>query len=128
ANLARGKFLCLRRGQWDQGLPLVVKGTDERWRSAARQDQAGPTEPEACRAVGDAWWQIAEEERGRNRTVLRRRASDWYDKGLADLSGAPLWQLVEKIKPYRGAPDLVKLKPVRNLDWKNPLTPPAAGK
>src|SRR5205807_2329363 len=98
------------------------------WQSAATLDGARPKDPEPCRAVGDAWWQLAEGETGRTRVALRRRASEWYDKGLAGLTGLPQTQLVQKIKPYRGPPDLSKIKPALDLNLREPAAAPIKAK
>src|SRR5262249_35571327 len=38
ANLAVGKFYCLRKGNWTKGLPMLAKGGDEKWKALAKTE------------------------------------------------------------------------------------------
>ncbi|HEX8913704.1 MAG TPA: discoidin domain-containing protein [Humisphaera sp.] len=83
ANRAVGSYLCLARGQWAAGLPLLaVHGTDL-VRLAATRDLAAPAAAEAQAAVGDAWWQAGEVEVPSNQLAMRRRAAAWYAAALS---------------------------------------------
>src|SRR5262249_7509411 len=42
ANLVVGKFLSLRLGDWDRGLPLLAKGADAKFKTQAENDLAKP--------------------------------------------------------------------------------------
>src|SRR5262249_22048438 len=60
ANLQVGKFLCLRQGDWEKGLPLLAKGSDAKLKAQAANDLAKPTKAAKQVEVGDGWWNLAE--------------------------------------------------------------------
>jgi hypothetical protein len=86
ANLTVGGYLCLQKGEWAGGLPLLAKGADPALRSAAELDLAGPADSGAQLAVGDAWWEAAEKDPA-SKDALRERAAFWYARGLPKVSG-----------------------------------------
>jgi hypothetical protein len=87
ANLTKGKFLCLLKGEWDKGLPFLAAGGEDRLAVAAGKDTGGPTEAEAQAEVAEAWWDLAEAEKGPAKTQLLRRAHHWYKQAHSDLKG-----------------------------------------
>lgn len=87
ANFAVGQYLAVVKGLWVSGLPLLAKGSDAGYRSAAERDLSAPGEPLAQAAAADAWWDLAEKEMGASRENLRARALSWYEKSQAGLSG-----------------------------------------
>jgi hypothetical protein len=68
ANLKLGKFLCLIKGDWERGLPLLVKGSDAGLRDLALRDLNRPATPLGLKDVADAWLKLALAERGAGRT------------------------------------------------------------
>ena len=76
-NLAVGRFRCFVRGDWDGGLPLLAKGSDDALRAAAERDLARPTEPAAEAPAGSGWWDAADQAKGPARDRLRARAVYW---------------------------------------------------
>jgi hypothetical protein len=87
ANLVVGRFRCLVKGDWDAGVLLLARGSDERLRRVARLDLRKPVNPPDQVEVGDGWWDLAETERGPARTNLQRRAGHWYKMAAPKLSG-----------------------------------------
>jgi len=56
ANFTAGKYLCLVKGDWDKGLPLLAKGSDAKLKELAQKELAGPKDAAEQAAVGDGWW------------------------------------------------------------------------
>jgi len=86
SNAAVGRYLCLLKGDWTEGLPHLAKGSDETTRALAAADLAGPPDAAAQNLLGDGWWDLAEKERP-STELLHERAAIWYFKALPKLSG-----------------------------------------
>lgn len=56
ANLAVGKYLCLIRGDWAAGLPMLGKGTDPALKAIAAKELAAPKSGEALADLAEEWW------------------------------------------------------------------------
>jgi hypothetical protein len=84
ANFAVGKFLCVVKGDWRRGVAMLALGSNEKYRSAARLELEGA--PDAL-ALGDAWWEIADELEGSAKSRTQAHAGQWYRKALPTLSG-----------------------------------------
>ncbi|HXG11685.1 MAG TPA: PA14 domain-containing protein [Gemmataceae bacterium] len=115
ANLAVGRYLCLFKGQWDQGLAHLVRGGAGKLPEAAHKDRravaaAIPLMVEA----GDAWWELAQTEPGGvPKAELQRRAHHWYQKALSGLSGDERTRIEQRIKVIQAShPDLRPPDPV----------------
>jgi hypothetical protein len=87
ANSKVGRFLCLYKGQWAKGLPLLAAGSDGPARSVAKKDLAGAATPEAQTALGDSWWELSDKEQGLVLQHLQWRAAFWYRQALPSLTG-----------------------------------------
>jgi hypothetical protein len=87
ANLALGKFYCFAAGNWDQGLPMLAKGSDAALQKLARVDLAGAENPQAQANVGDGWFDLSEKPNAAGKSQLRARAGHWYEKAVTNLSG-----------------------------------------
>jgi beta-lactamase regulating signal transducer with metallopeptidase domain len=84
ANLAIGRFQCLVRMNWKQGLADLLKGSNPAFRAAAANDLSTPTHYDKQVAAGDLWWDLAEKEQNGAQLALRRRAAYWYTQAVAD--------------------------------------------
>ncbi|WP_439621892.1 family 16 glycoside hydrolase [Gemmata sp.] len=88
ASAAVGKFLCLMKGDWDRGAPLLAAGSDAEFKRLAEQEVARPAAAADRVALGDGWWDLAAKAPGgRPRAQLQRRAGHWYREAVAELSG-----------------------------------------
>lgn len=88
ANFAMGRFLCIAVGDWDQGLPMLAKGSDADLKALATRDLAQPAGVADQIGVGDGWWSLSEKEA--NATLKRRlktRAMTWYKIALPAADG-----------------------------------------
>ena len=108
ANLEVGLFMCLVKGDWDNGRDLLAKGSDPKFKAAAERDLAQPGQSVEQILVGDAWWDLAETEKnGSRKERLQARARHWYEQA------AP------------GAPSLARVKIEKRLESMEPVVPGA---
>jgi formylglycine-generating enzyme required for sulfatase activity len=87
ACLAVGRWHCFSRDEWEEGLKLLAKGSDEALKSLAAEELASkPSKAEDKVARGDAWWELADKATGKARSAMRRRAGHWYQEAMPDLA------------------------------------------
>jgi hypothetical protein len=99
ANVEVGKFLCLLKGNWEKGLPLLAQqSADETLRDLAKKDLAAPTQPNDQVEVGDGWWALAGSETGLAKWQLQKRADTWYKQAAPDLTGITKSRIDKRIK------------------------------
>jgi hypothetical protein len=90
AKSAAGRYRCLVKNDWERGLPLLMDGTDAKYKELAERDQAAATADAAVQAeVADQWWALGETHLGRARLACRTRAAHWYKLAGPGLSGLP---------------------------------------
>jgi len=87
ANLALGKYLCLGKQQWTEGLLYLAQGDDESLRQAAEKDFAATKEPSRKAEAAEAWWDAAQRTKTPERHTMLARAGFWYEQCLTDASG-----------------------------------------
>ncbi len=54
ANLVVGRYACFSKGDWEKGLPMLVKCSDETLKAAAKLE-AEASDPEKTSKAADAW-------------------------------------------------------------------------
>jgi formylglycine-generating enzyme required for sulfatase activity len=97
ACLVVGRWCCFHQGDWDEGMKLLAKGSDNALKSLAADELASkPATAKARVARGDAWWDVAEKEDGKTKAVMRQRAGRWYQEALPDLPSGLAKAKVEK--------------------------------
>ncbi len=96
ANLAAGKYRCFVQSDWETGLPMLALCSDAGLKAAATLELAGTAKPQDQVAVGDAWWNLAEKEEGKEVGPLRERAIHWYRQALPELANTLLKSKVEQ--------------------------------
>ncbi len=105
ANLTVGRYLCLVKGEWKQGLPMLANGSDANLKAAAELELAKPEATEARVEVGDAWWALGESERDSfTKAQLLARAVHWYRTAMPDLAGLSKIKVGKRIKTYLETP------------------------
>lgn len=88
ANLVLGRWYCLVKEDWRQGLPYLAKGSNEGLKVLAHQElTAPPAEPEGQVKLADAWWDLSQAADAEAKEALARRAGHWYQQALPSLSG-----------------------------------------
>lgn len=82
-NLAYGKHLGFRVGEWADGLPKLAKGDDPALKDLARKDLANPKDPRGQVEVAKAWFDYAAKAEAVHRPGILLRAKHWYDRAVA---------------------------------------------
>ena len=81
AAAAFGMFLCFTKGDWETGLPLLLKGNNEVLREMAREDleRGSDPDPQEQTQLADMWWDLGERAKSITyRQPCRERALHWY--------------------------------------------------
>ena len=105
ANLIVGRYLCLRKNNWPEGLSLIAKASDATWKELGKQEAAAPQEATDQVKLADLWWDAAA-KRGEKKDdpwqkPMQARAIYWYRTALPNLSGLTL----AKVKTRIGSDD-----------------------
>ncbi len=85
ANLAAGRYLCLVKGRWDEGVPMLALGRDEALKAVAQRDMQGASSAEEQVELGDDWWNLAQTRKNEQNEMMLR-AGSWYGTAKAGLS------------------------------------------
>jgi WD40 repeat protein len=96
ANREMGVYFCLVKGNWDKGLPLLVKGQDKDYLALAKRDLANPKETLEQLDIGDEYYRLAEAEKALTHKNLLKRSYYWYVKCLPNLGSGLNKLRVEK--------------------------------
>ncbi|MFC1596952.1 hypothetical protein ACFL5Q_03295 [Planctomycetota bacterium] len=86
ANLSAGRYLCLVKGDWDRGIPMLALGGDPALKALATKELEGAASSDEEAALGDGWWDLAQVEQGDARKSMMRRAGSWYRAAQAGVS------------------------------------------
>lgn len=84
ANLAIGRFRCLLKGAWSQGLPMLAIGGEGASARLAAQELRGTA---SAVELANGWWELAENEQEAASQQLRAHAAHWYQQALPELNG-----------------------------------------
>ena len=104
ASAKFGRFLCLLKGDWEAGLPLLAQGDDERLKAAAVLDLKETTAAGRA-AVADRWLEVVEKIELVERVETRVRAYHSYLVAANELVG------LDKSRVEKRIADLEKLEP-----------------
>ncbi len=86
-NYTLGRWYCFIKGQWERGLPHLVKADIAGVDDLARTDLAGPADAQSQVALAERWLTFAEIEKENARPQVQLRARYWLKKALPALSG-----------------------------------------
>src|SRR6185503_2337749 len=87
ANAEVGQNFCFGLGNWEAGLPMLAKGSQEALKALATRDLANPEQAPDQIALADEWRELAEKETGAVRQRIRERAAFWYSKAYGASTG-----------------------------------------
>ncbi|QDU51279.1 hypothetical protein Pan110_36430 [Gimesia panareensis] len=71
-------FYCLEKCDWNSGLQFLTKSDSPELLKTAAADLKRPSSPENQARLADAWWQVAEAEKGKVRKAYLLRGRYWY--------------------------------------------------
>lgn len=98
ANLAVGRYRCLMKGDWENGLPMLAKGSDAALKTAAIFELSNPTSNDEVVHLGDLWWEAgAKQTDTMYRAALYSHASVHYSKAIEKVTGLRKVQIEKRI-------------------------------
>jgi hypothetical protein len=82
-----GRFRAFVQGRFQDGLPLLAKGSDAALKSLIETEKAANLDSAARLAIGDAWWGLGEQAAPIFRQGHFIRAASWYVQVRRELTG-----------------------------------------
>lgn len=95
ANLAVGRYRCLLREQWEEGLPYLARGSEPQLARIAKLELALNADPVE---IGDAWWQRSHHYTGNVAKHIRNHAARVFAAALEDANLKTKEHLEERLK------------------------------
>ena len=96
ANLAVGRYLCLTKGDWENGLPMLALGSDAELKALAMKDLEWATSADEQVALADEWGELAQTRRGKEKEAFMLRAGAWYQQAQGSLASRLVEVKVQK--------------------------------
>jgi hypothetical protein len=90
ANLLLGRYFCLVKGDWDQGLVFLSRGADTRLQELAQAELGNPTIGQAQLDLAEGWWNLGVEDPTHQKS-FHLRAGYWYARAFPQLPTG-LWR------------------------------------
>jgi len=82
-----GRFRCFVEDRWEDGLPLLARGTDAELALLANGEAADLQSPANRLALADRWWEYADSHKGGEAAAAEGRARMHYGIVLNELTG-----------------------------------------
>lgn len=82
AHLALGRYLCLVRGNWTEGLDHLARSGDPLWQAAAELERSRGADPKAAAAIADAWMAVGDKAELWAKVPAYDRAAELYRAAL----------------------------------------------
>lgn len=100
ANFAVGAYCCFVLGQWEQGLPYLMRGSYAAVKDAvaAQQSLEGDADPEMIAEVAGKWWDVAPGLPLAYRSGVLQHASSLYERVEPALTGLELEAAKKRIE------------------------------
>ena len=87
ANVTYGKFLCLRKADWEKGLPHFLEGNDAKLKELAVKELRNPTEPADQLDLAEGWIDYAAKQAGPDKSAVQMRAYHWLRQARPKVTG-----------------------------------------
>lgn len=109
ANLIAGRYLSLKKGKWDQGLPMLAKSRDTDFSELAKLEISAPKTAESRVELADQWWKLAEtfDDEIQEQYQIKVHAAVWYRKALPDLTGIHKLRVEQRLEELKQVATLV---------------------
>jgi hypothetical protein len=82
ASQTLGWYLCCVRNCWDEGLPLLARGDDVRWRLLATFELSNKSAKQMVQ-LADEWWDMSNKASPAAERSLLFRSRHWYTQALS---------------------------------------------
>jgi hypothetical protein len=119
ANTTAGRYFCLSLERWDDGRPMLARGSDADLKKLAEMELANPSTPSEKAATGDGWYTLGKKAiKADEKNALLARALLWYQGAITELTG------VSKDRIQTRLAEIDKALPLdlERVNWDN-LTP-----
>lgn len=87
AKLTWGRWLCLRKGNWDEGLPLLVAGDDPQLQGLAKRELQVPAGQAEMVQLSNDWLTFAKSKKDHVEAQFADRAMYWLQQAIDQSSG-----------------------------------------
>lgn len=114
ANTVVGRFLCLRKLDWKNGLPLLTHATELKLRDlAAEESAATPSINSSAVAlkIADGWWDYAASQRDSIKLAVQLHAADWYRAAAGTTTGMRKLQIENRLAVADRGRDQIGVRP-----------------
>ncbi len=93
-----GRYLCLAKGEWSNGLSHLAIGDDVKLKTAAIADLSNPSDAVKQTEVGDAWYEAAKQAKPVDKPALMSRAKHWYELAAPTATGLTKIRIEARLK------------------------------
>lgn len=87
ASAAYGKYLCLRKGDWDKGLALLLESNEAKLKELAVKELRNPTEPADQIDLAEGWLAYGGKQAEPDKTIWLMRAYHWFRQARPKVTG-----------------------------------------
>lgn len=110
SSLVWGRWLCLRKNNWSEGLKALQHSDDAQLKDLAARDLQEPTAQEATRKLGTDWLEFAKSRKDHTQAGFADRALFWLEKAENQSSGLTKKQI-----------ETLRSEAVSVRDWNSPV-------
>ena len=101
ANSVVGKYICLTKGDWDKGLPILAKGSDKDYQEAAELELSTRDTTSKMKSA-DKWWDMADKEKLKTaKEAVMSHAVTLYKKVFPELGGIEKVKVEKRMEAFR---------------------------
>lgn len=101
AMTTMGRFYAFAKGDFDKGMGLLLRGSDETLKKMAEMDTDNTNDANKIVERADVWWAWAEKETGINQKRGYERARHWYRVALPNLSGFTRQRVLDRAASHK---------------------------
>jgi hypothetical protein len=96
ASTKWGTYLCLIKGNFEEGLLYLMRGDDAALGALAKRDANGPRDPAEMVAIADEWWKVGERTKV-FRPQAWRHAAALYRQALPAITGPTATKVQQRL-------------------------------
>lgn len=103
ASMIRGRYLCLYRDDWSEGLSALLKSADPDLGKIVAMEFKRKKTPDDIVALGDSWWAWVEKDKD-TRLDFLASSRFWYERAQPVLSGLHRKRVEDRLKELDDLP------------------------